>query len=85
MASNGWEKFYGNGENPNGMRALTPNGLSTDKSAGENHQATFGVPGINGPRWEMPEPTYPMQFGLPVGTPGKPGSGRSSNRNRSGE
>jgi hypothetical protein len=82
--SNGWEDFYGKGENPNGFRAVTPNGVASDKGEGQNHQFNWG-PGINGPRWEMPEPTYPMPFGSPVGPPGVPGSGRRGNRNRSGE
>jgi hypothetical protein len=82
--SNGWEDFYGPGENPNGFRSVTPNGVSSDKGAGSNHQINWG-PGINGPRWEMNEPTYPIGIGMPVGTPGTPGSGRSGRRNRTGE
>lgn len=79
-----WFKFYGEGENPNGMRAVTANSVSTDKSAGENHQWRFG-PDIDGPRWSMPDPQWPMGVGLPVGKAAKPGNGRSNNRNRSGE
>ena len=82
--SNGWEDFYGAGENPNGFRALTPNGVSSDRGAGSNHQYNFG-PNINGSRWEMPVPEYPIGIGIPVGTPGTPGSGRRSGRNRTGE
>ena len=73
------------GENPNNFRALTPNGVASDNGAGQNHQPTWGAEGINGPRWEMPEPTYPLPLGIPVGTPGTPGSGRRGNRNRTGE
>ena len=72
------------GENPNGFRAVTPNGVASNKGEGQNHQFNWG-PNINGPRWEMPEPSYPMPLGIPVGTPGVPGNGRSGNRNRSGE
>jgi len=72
------------GENENGFRAVTANGVASDSGAGSNHQYNFG-PGINGRRWEMPEPTYPLGIGIPVGTPGTPGSGRRSNRNRTSE
>lgn len=85
MSKDKWHRFYGEGENPNGFRALTPNGLASDRGAGENQQPTWGAPNINGPRWTMPEPTYPMPLGLPVGPPGRVGSGRSGNRNRTGE
>jgi hypothetical protein len=82
--SNGWEDFYGKGENPGGFKALTPNGVASDKGEGQNHQYMWGPP-INGARWTMPEPTYPIQFALPVGVPGTPGSGRRGGRNRTGE
>lgn len=72
------------GENENGFRSLTSNGVASDSGEGQNHQYNFG-PNINGRRWEMPVPEYPMGIGVPVGTPGTPGSGRRSNRNRSGE
>lgn len=84
MANGNWNKFYANGENPNGFRALTPNGTATDQSAGENHQYPYG-PNINGPRWEMAAPDYPMGIAFPSAVRGQPGSGRSGNRNRSGE
>jgi hypothetical protein len=84
MASNGFEDLYGPGENPNGFRALVPNGVASDRGAGANHQYNWG-PNINGPRWEMPVPEYPMGCGMPVGTPGTPGSGRRGSRNRTGE
>jgi hypothetical protein len=79
-----WEWFYDRGENPNGFRAVTPNGTATDQSPGENHQWTMGPP-LNGPRWTLPDPQYPRGIGLPVGRPGVPGTGRSGNRNRSAE
>lgn len=73
------------GENPAGFRAVVPSGVASDSGAGSNHLPTWGAPLINGPRWTMDEPTYPIGIGSPVGTPGTPGSGRSGNRNRSGE
>ena len=84
MADDVWWRFYGQGENPNGFRAVTANGTAADQSPGENHQWILGPP-LNGSRWTMPDPLYPRGIGLPVGTPGKPGNGRSGNRNRSGE
>ena len=38
------------GENPNGFRALTPNGVASDSGAGQNHQPTWGAQSIDGPR-----------------------------------
>lgn len=85
MGKDKFREFYGEGENPNGFRSLTANGLASDRGAGQNHDPFWGAPNINGPRWTMPAPEYPMGCGMSVGTPGKVGSGRSGNRNRSGE
>lgn len=75
-------EFYAKGENPNGFRALTPNGVASDTGEGMNHCYHYG-PAINGPRWTMPEPEYPL-------TIAPPGRGvlapkRGGNRNRTGE
>jgi hypothetical protein len=79
-----WHNQFAEGDNPHGMRAVTPNGLATDRSAGENHQWRMGDD-IDGPRWTMPDREWPLGVGLPVGKAAKPGNGRSANRNRSGE
>lgn len=75
------------GENPNGMTAVTPNGVAHDRGEGANHQWNFG-PGINGPRWEMPPPEVEVLSGLPV--TGAMASGPTKRngtkaRNRTGE
>jgi len=80
-----WNKFIANGENPMGFVAVTPNGNSSDRGPGINHQPTYGEVNINGPRWTMPAPEYPMGVGMPAPVRGKPGSGRTANRNRTAE
>jgi len=86
MSRDRFKRFYANGENPNGMVAVTPNGISTDRSDGVNHQSNY-APGIHGSRWEMPMPDRYAD------TPFGPGASshligvahKTGNRNRSGE
>lgn len=83
--SNGWEKFYGKGENESGFRALTPNGVASDSGVGCNHQYTWG-PNINGSRWAMPpSETDGYPFCQPGNTVGAPQRSPKRNMNRTGE
>lgn len=69
------------GENPNGFRAVTPNGTASDRGEGDNHQYNWG-PNINGPRWAMPEPEPAYAL---VGAIKPMPRGRQPNRNRTAE
>jgi hypothetical protein len=71
------------GENPNGVRQVTPAGVATDDNGtGVPHDYPWGPP-LNGPRWAMPQPDLGETFGA-VPTPvavllpklGKPRSGK---------
>jgi len=76
-----WAKFYAEGENKMGMRAITPNGVSSDR--GDGFQQMNWDANHNGSVWEMPRPGFPQGVGI-SGTKGKVGSGMRSNRNLTG-
>lgn len=91
MASNGWEKFYGKGENSNGFRSVNPNGVASDSGTGCNRDYHWG-PNVNGERWAMPDPNVsentgsgPFPCAGDQGTTGYPQRRRSKNMNRTGE
>ena len=83
MARDKFVNFLAKGENPGGFVAVTPNGNSSDRGDGVNHDWTWGN-NINGARWTMPfeKPAYIPFDGQDKGLRS---TKRTSNRNRSGE
>ena len=80
MARDKFVNFLAKGENPGGFVAVTPNGNSSDRGDGINHDWHYGN-NINGDRWTMP--VNESSFDQPE--PKLRSTARTGNRNRSGE
>lgn len=81
MARDKFVNFLAKGENPGGFVAVTPNGNSSDRGDGINHDWHWGN-NINGDRWAMPDVNEP---GFDQPAPKLRSTARTGNRNRSGE